>query len=106
MDQILDAQPKANTLPSPVRPLSADHGTDIDMTPAPETLVSESATATIEATPQVQRRYPLRNREPPKRLDLQCDAVQVNAEVVYCLDIHIYKKRERIVNISNVTDVP
>lgn len=69
VDQILDAQPK-NTSPSTDGPPSADHTSNTNIALVTETLAPDKSPATIEATPQVQRRYPERLRAPPKRLDL------------------------------------
>lgn len=57
VDQILDAQPKNDTSPSPDAPLSDDYATTINMPPATETLAPDKIPATPKAAPQVQRRY-------------------------------------------------
>ncbi|XP_030621125.1 uncharacterized protein K02A2.6-like [Chanos chanos] len=53
VDQIKDAQPKNNTLPSSDLPPSDDHTTNINVTPATETLVLDKIPATLDVTPQV-----------------------------------------------------
>lgn len=71
VDQIMDAQPKNNILPSPDIPLDSDSlATNSQVTPETETLVPDKTPVTHKPSPQIQRRYPERHRAPPKRLDL------------------------------------
>lgn len=79
VDQILDVQTKTNTLPPPDAPLSDSRATR-NMSPEPTTLAPENTPEPVtlapdkspvtNVSPQVQRRYPMRHRVPPDKLNL------------------------------------